>query len=84
MARAIRRVGWIAVALAVMAVVALGVGRFGGFRHGGVAIFPYLAQEARIAIAGEDARSRAAVDSLRAAFNRERDHTRLVAILSPT
>ena len=84
MARATRRIGWIVAALVVMAAVALGVGRFVGFRSGGLAIFPYLAREARVAIVGEDARSLAAVDSLRAAFNRERDHARLVAILSPT
>ena len=83
-ARPIRRALWIALALGVMAVVALGVGRYAGFRAGGFAILRYLAQEARVAILGEDARSRAAVDSLRAAFNRERDHARLVAILSPT
>ena len=83
MARAIRRVGWIAVALVVMAVVVFGVSRYVGFRNGS-ALVSYLAQETRIAIAGEDARSRAAVDSLRTAFNRERDHARLVAILSPT
>ena len=83
MTRAMRRLGWIAVALAVMAAVALGIGRYAVFRNG-VALVSYLAQEARIATLGEDARSRAAVDSLRARFNRERDHVRLVAILSPT
>lgn len=55
-----------------------------GFGRGALAIVTYLAQEARVAVAGEDAVSRAAVDSLRAAFNREREHVRLVAILSPT
>ena len=83
MTRAIRRLGWIAIALVVMAAIALGVSRYVGFRNG-AALVSYLAQEARIAVAGEDARSRAAVDSLRAAFNRERDQARLVAILSPT
>jgi hypothetical protein len=82
--RPVRRVVWIALALVVMAAVALGVGRYAGFRAGGFAVFRYLAQEARVAVLGEDARSRAAVDSLCAAFNREREHARLVAVLSPT
>ncbi|MFN0152020.1 MAG: hypothetical protein ACKVU1_15070 [bacterium] len=74
----------LAAAAAVLAAVALIVGALSTFGGGGSAVLGHLAQEARVRLAGEDARSRAAVDSLRADFNRASSSTRVVAILSPT